>query len=1155
MAIDQAAISPEKGSRDLDPNVAQRRASDPAASSWVAASAGTGKTKVLSDRVLRLLLTKTGDNRYTAPHKILCLTFTKTAASEMAMRVNERLSRWAVMKDEELQKDLKENLLGREPDQGEVHEARRLFAKVLDSPGGLNVMNVHSFCQSVLKRFPLEAGVSPQFEVADENRADELLSAAIKKVVTKARSEPGSGANNSLNRLAATVNEDQLRKLLESFCRERRQMEKIISRFWSPEGVHSAVCNYFGISPSDSEEAVIHEACRDGSFDYGGLQEICAALPDSSKKRSADILPVLHEWLAGTEEQRSSIFGKYCNVFFTEGVIRARLLTKDIVDSVPGSDKIMTAEALRLQELVDRRKAVQCAGSTLDLLVLNSEISKEYERLKESHAVLDYDDLILRTLHLLEKETPEGEAPSPRWVMYKLDQGLDHILVDEAQDTNPEQWQVIEALSSEFFAGLGARGELNRTVFAVGDIKQSIYGFLRAAPDEFLNMRGNLGKRAGEIDHEFRNVALNISFRSTETVLRLVDEVFADEEARKALGPDYEPHKSFRRGQAGVVEIWPFFEDEKKDKPDLWDPPVTAEESSNAKARLAKHIAETIRKWLDEGEELPSHDRSIEAGDILILVRTRNALVNQIIRELKLKQIPVGGLDKMVLGEQLVVQDMLGFLQFALLPEDDLNLAAILKSPLIGFGEEEIFELASKRKGSLWQSLKNSKFNEIYQYMDEVIRVRSKERPYEFLGTLLHRPCPADPGGSGLRAIRARLGEEALDPLEELLSDALNYEKNNIPSLQGFLQTQTGSEREIKREQEEKGGGQVRVMTVHGAKGLQAPVVILPDTIREKGSNKIQRLLWPDKTGLEFPVWSVRKDEDPRLYRERFEEVRSRMDEEAMRLLYVAMTRAEDRLYVAGAKGQKTPDENSWYFHVKRAFENLGAEQCEENGTLRITGKQTKPADKARKEESEEEQITQLPRWLYESAPEEPDPPKPLMPSRPSESEPAASSPLTADESNYRYRRGNLTHKLLQYLPELPPEKREQAAASFLEKQGRDLPEEVLKGIAGETLAVLENPEFAPLFAPGSFAEVPVTGLLPPGKIVSGQIDRLAVTEDEVLIVDYKTNRPPPALEKDIPQIYRRQMQSYREVISQVYPSRKIRCFLLWTDGAVLMEL
>lgn len=1146
-------IKKEEAATELDPNVEQRRASWPQACSWVAASAGTGKTKVLSDRVLRLLLPRENGSPGADPHKIVCLTFTKAAAGEMSLRINKRLSSWAVMSDEKLENDLEKNLLGRPASERECTEARKLFARVLDAPGSLKIMTVHAFCQSILKRFPLESGVSAHFELAEDVKAKKFLSDALNNVIRKAETETGSEIHGAFERLSAITDKDRLVTLFEDLCKERRQLHKISKNFWDAQGIHAALCNITGISHNASCKSIIEEACREENFDREDLRSVCVALASGSStdKKKFEKIDL---WLAGDEQGRIDDYFEYASAFIKkDGTIFAKHATQKVTKNYPDAKEIMDREAQRLKIAGQDLLKVNFAARTRDLFSLGLEISEEYSRIKDVHAALDYDDLILRTLELLEKDK-DGPAS---WVMYKLDQGIDHILVDEAQDTNPEQWQVISQLCDEFFSGRGAREETLRTSFIVGDIKQSIYGFNRAAPDEFSRMHKDLRSRAETAEIEWRDIPLNISFRSTRTVLSLVDKVFSEPAMKKAAGGEYLEHKSFRSGQAGMTELWPLFENDPKEEPDLWSPVSPEQAGHSGQSKLAGYIATQIRKWLDDEENLPARGRSIRPGDILILMRSRNALVGHLMRELKSRNIPVAGLDRMVLSQQIAVQDIIGLVEFCLLPEDDLNLAEILKSPLIGVTEDELFRLSYGRDSTLWQNVKSSASKDVKEYLEWIIRENSKERPYEFLMRILQSPCPADPSGSGMRAMKKRLGEEITDPVEELLESALKYETASMPSLQGFLQEQLTGTTEIKREQEEA-GTQVRIMTIHAAKGLQAPVVILPDTITINGANKTKRLLWPDKTGAKVPMWSVNSDSDPDFYRNYFEEIKSKEQEEAARLLYVALTRAEDRLYVAGATGSKKASENSWYFSVEKAFKKLDATELPD-GVLRITGAQSKEPDRKDKTGIKTSDIASdkdIPEWIFRKAPPEPSPPKPLIPSRPSMEEPAAASPFAeSKKDDYRFLRGNVTHRLLQFLPETDPDKREEAARNFTRKYSGELPESVCDEIAQETFAIINNPQFAKIFDSGSMAEVPVSGLLPGGKIVSGQIDRLAIDGDEVLIIDYKTNRNPPGPGENIPLAYKNQMEAYRSVLEKVYPDKTISCFLLWTDGPVITEV
>lgn len=1149
-------------------NQAQRRAADPLVSAWVGASAGSGKTKVLTDRVLRLLLPRPDGQPGSDPEKILCLTFTKAAAGEMALRIGRELGHWAVLPEPELAVTL-ERLLGRTPTPEILGAARQLFARVIDAPGGIRILTIHSFCKSILSRFPLEAGLSPGFEVIEEGEARRLLDAAT------AQTLENSGADDTLaeavDLLAAEQTREQFRALVEDLVQERLQLERLAQRCWGAEGIYTEICRFLGLPPGQDAVHVILDACANGSFEEEALRRVAQALAAGGGKSDLKRARTLSSWLDATPQARVAQFDSYREVFFTkEGDLRKALASKAAKARDPECEPPLTREAQRLAAVQERVKSAECAGLTRALLRIGLDIINIYRSLKEKRGVLDYDDLVTRTLNLLQgRSMGMEEADAAPWIMYKLDQGIDHVLIDEAQDTNPEQWEIVAALCSEFFAGEGAHAGLSRTVFSVGDAKQSIFSFQRAAPDRFARMRSHFETLARAAGAGWERVEMDVSFRSGRSVLRLVDAVFAEDSARSGVSESPVRHLSSRQGQAGLVELWPVFgppEGENAQEIEgLWTPPVAARDTASGAARLAGRIAATIRGWIDSGEPLPSRGRAVRAGDVLILVRSRTAFVGQLVRALKLRGVSVSGVDRMILTEQLAVRDLLALAAFALLPEDDLSLACALKSPLVGIGEEALFTLCHGRKASLWARLRaDPEHEKTANWLNALIVRAASGRPYEFFTGILQEPCPAD--DSGLKAIRARLGEEALDPLDELLNAALDSDRTGSGTLRGFLKALSRPGGGIKRQTEDFADC-VRIMTVHGAKGLQAPIVFLPDTLRGPSSRRTSRLLWPDRTGAPTPLWTPRGELAPKPYRAAFDILRARDDEEYRRLLYVALTRAEDRLYVCGHRGGREPLDESWYHYIARAFralenvqesvfEGYKASIAEEGpGILfRISDPQTESPDRIRAERGEAALEVGDSRWLRRPPPPEPSPPRPLTPSRPADPDPAVLSPLAEGDAQ-RFRRGVLTHRLLQIIPDFPRAKRAEAMERFLDTQAADLPAELREDIGCEVLKILESQEFAPLFGPGSLAEVPVTGLLGDGRLVSGQIDRLLVTEKQIVIVDYKTNRPPPQDPKDVPLAYRNQLRAYHDTLARIWPGREIRTFLLWTDGPRMMEV
>jgi ATP-dependent helicase/nuclease subunit A len=1167
---------------------AQSLASHPDMSAWVSASAGTGKTKVLTDRVLRLLLPRENGQVGTPPRRLVCLTYTKAAANEMAVRITKKLGGWAVMDVEGYLRNELDKLLGYTPTQVHIEAARRLFAEVVDTSGGLQIMTIHAFCQSILGRFPLEAGVSPDFKVMDEGQARELMGRAQAQMINKSQEteQTGSPLSQAFYNLSIALTPDSFAAQLSDMGKEKSQISTVLGAHNSVQGMYVNLCGLYDIMPEMSEEALIEGFCEEGQFDRNGLREAAVLLSEDKGIKANERGGYMIDWLSASSlEERVDLFGTYRRAYLTlaDTIHRQAFPPAAIDKKFPHVSDVLHEEAERIIKLIDTIKCVRSAKMTRDLFYVAQEVLENYRRLKQKLGFLDYDDLISRTMDLLGGKTEafrnlsdETRTGALSWVLYKLDQGIDHVLIDEAQDTNPEQWRIIETLSDDFFSGQGAREDITRTYFTVGDIKQSIYGFQRAAPDEFKRMEKVFDRKIKQAKQINNIVPLDISFRSTESILRVVDNVFKDEGSCQALGEESIHHRAYRKGQEGVVELWPIFETQKAERFEPWLPAAQVQVHSSGAEDMARHIAEKIENWMSRKEYLKSRGRPIEPGDIMILVRSRTGIVERLIRALKAKGVPVSGADRMVVNEQLAVQDLIALARFCLLTEDDLTLAEVLKSPLIGWDDDDLFALSYDRKGTLWQEICNpnwgrldglgrelsvpnvDKINAVQLYLSRMIgRVRTLNS-YEFLSIILNESCPAD-FYSGMKAICSRLGEEAFDPIDELLNMALEFTYDHADHMQKFLDEQDGVRKEIKREMEEA-GNKVRIMTIHGSKGLQAPVVILPDTMRKNQQHNRDNILWPAKTGLDVPLYATNVNAMPQLYVSYKNEKMRTEEEELQRLLYVAMTRAADRLYVTGYAGVTKPQEGGWYDKIKSAM--LGDELVQkidtpEGEVLCIDNPQTEDPDKAQSKSAAKELAPKPAFWVYEMPKPEPMPPKPLIPSTPSKEEDEQDrsiSPLMAVH-NKRFLRGNVTHKLLEFLPEYAKEKHNAIAQNYINKNAGDLSQQVRDNIVKEVCAILSHPEYGDFFMAGSMAEVPITALMPDNKVISGQIDRLVIGEHDIWIVDYKTNRPSPKEVTAVPKIYRDQLKAYRDVIQNIYPEHEIHCALLWTDVPRLMKV
>ena len=1130
----------------------QSRAADPASSVWVSASAGTGKTKVLTDRVLALMLSGT------APHRILCLTFTKAAAAEMANRIATTLSAWVIAPEDDLTTEI-ERLLGHEPNQKELTIARRLFARVLETPGGMKIETIHAFCQSILRRFPLEAGLAPHFDLLADQDALDLLETARETVIAHAHEGDDDTLADALAVIVHRVHELRFPDLMAAISLSRDKITRVLDAHGGVNEATEALRHTLGIASTDTPDSVRRTACDDTAFNGGALKEAASALSSGSKTDQARA-ETISSWLERGATERTDLFIEYTLAFLTAaGTIRAKLSTKSVSDANPNVVDSLNAEATRLLGVLDKLRAAEVALATEALLVLGQAFLTEYQDRKAGQARLDYDDLIQSTRALL------GRAGVAAWVLFKLDGGLDHLLIDEAQDTSPDQWAVIQALTEEFFAGEGRhenQSDVVRTMFAVGDRKQSIYSFQGADPDGFDRMRQFFTERTQQVGHAWADVDLGVSFRSTTAVLRAVDAVFDQPTASDGVTPSDKSlvHLAAREGQSGSVELWPPIDPDDAADPAPWKPPVERLSGESAQTRLARLIAKRIAHMCTSGEQLESHGRSIRAGDILVLVRRRTDFVDDLVRALKDLKIPVAGVDRMVLIEQIAVMDLVALGRFLLLPQDDLTLATVLKSPLIGITEEQLFDLAHDRKDkTLWAALTEhagaeSAFGNAHHVLSDVLSQTDFLGPFALYAHILT-------AHDGRRKLLSRLGMDADDPIDEFLGQALEYERRHTPSLEGFLHWLEHGRLEVKRDLEQANRDAVRIMTVHGAKGLQAPIVFLPDTLQVPTHG--EQLLWTtDDHGRPLMLWAPSAADRDSVTTASKAETDNARDREYRRLLYVAMTRAEDRLYVCGWNTARTAPQSCWYNLVHTALEPIGDVVMDpflvqaglaDGNVIRLSDPQTAPTENTDAPEDSTPDIPAIFAWANEPAAIEPAPSKPLAPSRPTTEEPPVTPPLSQSQPN-RFQRGLLIHRLLQSLPDLPSDSRRTASSAFLSRPVWALMPEDVDAITDETMAVLEHKDFAPVFGPGSKAEVPVTGLIN-GHVLSGQVDRLVVSENDVMIVDYKTNRPPPRTANAVNPTYQFQMAAYRAALSEIYPDKTIRCVLLWTDGPFITEL
>ena len=1095
----------------------QAAASSPGASVWLSASAGTGKTQVLAARVFRLLL------RGVDHGAILCLTFTKAGAAEMAARVSGRLAYWVRAPRAELFNDL--DALGEEPDDAKIALARTLFARVLDAPGGgLRIQTIHSFCQTLLSAFPVEAGLTPGFRPLEAREETALARDTLAAMLADAGREGRDGLIDAVGALSLRLGEGKAEAFLHACAKAPDAMTAL------PSGVQPWLRRAMGLPQGD----VLEEAerwCSDEAFDVAGLRRIADANHAWGTATGQENAAIAGAWLAAEPVVRVVMLGDLRKI-----VLTAKDEPKKVSPKLASLDPDYEMLAADLGEACIAVAGMIARAGYADLLaqglVAGREYAAAYQAAKRRAGAVDFDDLIGKTVALLD-QPGMGD-----WIRFKLDQATSHILIDEAQDTNIAQWRIVRALADEFFAGEGAHGEEVRTLFTVGDHKQAIFGFQGTDPINFVAAEKHFAARS---DGALERLSLTHSFRSTAPVLEFVDAAVAAL-PEPGMGTESETHAS-RVAGPGTVTLWP---------------PVVAggdpedEEGwiDDATREVANRIARQIKDWIGT-LELESKGRTLRPEDVMILVRRRTELASLLVARLHAEGVPVAGVDRLRLNAPLAVQDLLAAVRFALQPDDDLSLAALLVSPLIGWSQDELMQAALRERGSLWRHLRANQPDARLVPLYGLLARADLMTPHRFLETILSGEM------DGRRKLLRRLGKEALDPVEELLTAALGFEGLATPTLQRFLDWFDRGDVEIVRDAAQPRDA-VRVMTAHGAKGLQAPLVILADaTADPQGGNRGDFVKWApeDHDGAPFPLFRPGKAERGGPVDAAVSQAEARELEEHWRLFYVAATRAEERLVIAGALGPKAKGEApgaSWYAASRAAFDALGVAEDEDDRTF--TGSRPQPPV-ARKPRGATvtEAVPSLPGWAKRPAPVEARPPRPLAPS--SLGDDLVADPPPGPALRAAAERGRLVHALLERLPAVPPDRRADAAERWLEGAGGVADPTMRAELSAAALGVLADPRFAELFGPEALAEAPIAAVVAGGHVVSGTADRLLVTDDTVLVIDFKTGRRAPETPDAVPPYHVRQMAAYVAALEVVFPGRQVVAGLLYTAGPVLYAL
>lgn len=1115
---------------------AQRSAVVPSDNIWLSASAGTGKTQVLTARVIRLLLEEDVE-----PQNLLCITFTKAGASEMAERINQKLASWVQLERGALFHELE--AIGASAGPDTQRKARELFAKVLDAPGGgLQILTIHSFCQSLLGSFPEEAGLVPGFKPIEGREQQELLSEALSNLVIEAEQRGDVRMIADIQELSLNMGEEGALRFLHRMA----AVPDVMASMPDDTGAGVMARRLADVGFEGPIEAMLEREFADERIDRAALQAIIDAnllwCKNKMESRGGKRAACLQTWLAATPAERARTLDDL-HLCWSIKSGEPQVSTSGFTPMDDAYTLLATELFTWTNKLVGQVRRAVYADRLARALLVGKEFAAQYSKAKHAIGAVDFDDLIRRTANLLQNSN------MAEWVRFKLDRQIDHILVDEAQDTNQAQWDIISALSSDFFSGLGVDPEKTRTIFSVGDFKQAIYGFQGTAPEKYQEAGAHFAGKIEGSGAELQLLELSQSFRSTAPILDFVNAVIAQAGPDSfGISGDIAPHYS-NKPPVGLVELLAPVSVEadaeaSSDDEEDW--------LSNEKRMLAERLADHAKALIDESPWLVTQGRHLVPGDIMFLLRSRGDIASLLVAQLHERGVPVAGVDRLRLLQPLVVQDLLAVIRFVLQPHDDLSLACLLVSPIFGWSQDKLLQhgYAKDRAGSLWQHLRNvPELADDVEMLREMLSMADFITVYHFLEQILSGPIAAR------RKLVSRLGSEVLVPIEEMLNAALQFEQQFGGGLQKFLGWFDRGDIEIKRDSDTK-SDEVRVMTVHGAKGLQAPVVILADITSDPNKKPDQSIELLMDEGRRLPLLPIRKPEQSGQLLEVVERQKKRELQEHKRLLYVAMTRAEERLIMAGALGSRSkgvaPAE-SWCTLIERGMMALGCQweddarwgsvmrHCGADGAAIMVDKA--PGEKAGSSGS----AADVPDWLFKAAPAEQRPPRPLVPSRLDDDDYGE-----APASNFMRKaalRGKLIHALFERITD-------GANLAHAEKWLSAQPSDDIDRaqLLREVGAIVGHPDWGVFFSVHARSEVPLVAVVGT-TVINGRVDRLVVEPGRVRVVDFKTGRQVPKAEAEVPLPFLRQMAHYRSALQTIFPGHEVEVSLLFTHEPRLITL
>jgi ATP-dependent helicase/nuclease subunit A len=1080
------------------PTKAQKNASSPNNSVWVSANAGSGKTQVLVDRVIKLLLAGA------EPSTILCITFTKAAAAEMSLRLFGRLSSWTSLDEQRLVEVITE--LGMQTDSTVLTRARRLFTLALETPGGLKIQTIHGFCERLLQLFPVEAGLAPGFSVIDEYQAQEIRDSAIAELLLDPDHQPA--IVEALEEAKALVgNIEDFSDLIVRFLRVISKNTAFRSGQLQRLPFEGALKVLLNLDPLQSAYDLRHEILTIDRARFAHFGRLLMPFGSFKGQKTPELLVTI--------EHKEDCFDDLCRLFLTgKSEPFVKMISNDAAKKHPDALQFLEEQQDRFYKAYCRFGTSQRVEASGAIFEISNVVRQHIEDAKQRGGFCDFDDLIEKAAELLTGKD------ATRWVLKKLDEGLNHILVDEAQDTSPAQWQIIRSLADEFFAGGGRELQHLRTMFVVGDRKQSIYSFQGADLQTYSETRQYLTEQLDRAGKNFTEETLGLSFRSAQEILSAVDLVFPFENLEHmgidSSGPLESPHSSARTGIKGIVELWPLVISERRDREEgeAWEAPVDQLSDTHHRRLLARKIAATLKNWIGR-RNLSGEERPVVPGDILILLQSRTGLFPLLLAEMRRAGLPVAGADRLTLQKSLAVQDLMAFVQWCLLPEDDYSLACLLKSPIVpqAISEDELFDLAFNRgKRSLWAVLSERPSANVNLLAEFQVKAAISTAA-DFLHQILN---------IARKRIVQRLGSEAREATDALLDLAYDFDATQGGGLFAFLGWYEKNQTTLKREMEQT-TDHIRVMSVHAAKGLEANIVILPDATYLATGDQQLRLLKTGETSRfpSLPLWNLGglpKNDELQVW---IDEDQRRNREERNRLLYVAMTRARNELYITGSSSGRSLPEHCWWTRLELS---LGEAFQNEPTLVKPYGGVATGASLSQEES--------LPTWMLEPIPQSERQPKP-----------AVTHKVLVDSEAVRH--GTALHLLMQKLVDMKREARGLASieiGKLLQLHADDVE---------KILALFARPDLEAFWSYQGRSEVDIWS--PDAKSETGtyRIDRLVLGDTETLILDYKSGiRPNEKLAPSHPYVL--QLAGYCRALSSAVPGKPVRAALLWLESGEL---